>query len=438
MTDKTSEKEIQNFFAAFANFGIVREELFSVLVQRYEALPSQGKDGSKPDISASFSRSFENANSSASNSPLLLRKADSFFAKDSPHNSPQSLDSPPRSPPFSGVVKNECQAMLLILRVWLSQSGALYKRQHPQFFRSIATFLADVNDPRMNGLKLQLIKNKSASELDSALPFYQAITQARQTSPVKEGFEKSFKGGLFNKYSVREVAEGITFVMFRVYSSIGPSELHDGSWQGNERMIRAPHIHALSVLFNRISTLCIWEILGAESQEKRVENFSKCLELTKTLKKMNNFEGMASVASVFSNAAISRLKPLWSCLDSKALKKVKKFENYFKPQKNYKSYSSLLAKSNQNGPLLPWLAPKLRELRYMYDGNAKTTPEGFVCYSFLQMLGQSVNKYLEHKKTPYNVPVPDCDLVHIFEAVPNLDADYVEDVLYGRSQELFA
>ena len=30
---------------------------------------------------------------------------------------------------------------------------------------------------------------------------------------------------------MNEVAEALTFVMFRVFKAIGPSELHDGAWQ---------------------------------------------------------------------------------------------------------------------------------------------------------------------------------------------------------------
>ena len=48
---------------------------------------------------------------------------------------------------------------------------------------------------------------------------------------AKSGFNSSLEQSLFDHYTVQELAEGITFVMFRVYGSIGPSELHDGSWQ---------------------------------------------------------------------------------------------------------------------------------------------------------------------------------------------------------------
>jgi len=103
---------------------------------------------------------------------------------------------------------------------------------------------------------------------------------------------------LYSQYSVDDIAKGITFVMFRVFKSLGPSELHDGSWQvchewvlcifeyyklcvivfgglflsflnfhfssffskGAKRSVTAPHLHALSLLFNRIAFLCVIEV----------------------------------------------------------------------------------------------------------------------------------------------------------------------------------
>ena len=65
----------------------------------------------------------------------------------------------------------------------------------------------------------------------------------------------------------------------------------------------------------------------------------------------------------------------------------------------------------------------------MYDGNQKTASDGTLSYDFLQMVGQSVNRYLQYKRPPLNVPTPKKHLVMSLEAVPNLDPDYVEVVL---------
>ena len=50
--------------------------------------------------------------------------------------------------------------------------------------------------------------------------------------------------------------------------------------------------------------------------DRRFTALEKTIELANTLRKMNNFEGMAAVTSVFGNAAVKRLKPLWQNLHS--------------------------------------------------------------------------------------------------------------------------
>jgi hypothetical protein len=59
------------------------------------------------------------------------------------------------------------------------------------------------------------------------------------------------------------------------------------------------------------------QILYSSSRESQEAALSKTIELAKALKKMKNFEGMAAVTSVFGNATIQRLKPLWASLKKK-------------------------------------------------------------------------------------------------------------------------
>ncbi len=133
---------------------------------------------------------------------------------------------------------------------------------------------------------------------------------------------------------------------------------------------------------------------------KKVLNFYFSI-LNLTFSQMNNFEGMASVVSVFGNAAIQRLKPLWNSLPSKVIshfcigslfwftfsmevvKKCQKLQQLLLPVRNYKEYVTLV--SSRSPPMLPWIAPKLRELRFLYDGNRKFKEDGSIDYEFLMV-----------------------------------------------------
>lgn len=207
--------------------------------------------------------------------------------------------------------------------------------------------------------------------------------QASSPTPMMIPARKEFSTEplLFAKYSVDDIAKGITFVMFRVFKSLGPSELHDGSWQVRVQTLRerererylfsiVKNIRNIWVYFlfdsyffifkgnkekchcstfacseSPVQQNCVslrhwgivhflrmmssefWlltddaleqkQILYSNSRESQEAALSKTIELAKSLKKMKNFEGMAAVTSVFGNATIQRLKPLWANLKKK-------------------------------------------------------------------------------------------------------------------------
>ncbi len=119
-----------------------------------------------------------------------------------------------------------------------------------------------------------LLRGNSSSKLDSELPLMQSIRVRKQreenmcicrliilffqtlylgavpqtptasssssaaaivsgSPPPSSKTEPSTEPMLFSKYSLEEIADAVTFVMFRVFKSLGPAELHDGAWQVN-------------------------------------------------------------------------------------------------------------------------------------------------------------------------------------------------------------
>jgi len=322
------------------------------------------------------------------------------------------------------------RAVRYILEEWMRQSGAVYERLSPKFFRMVVKYVSESGDNKLNNLKLTLLKQKTKNQMDPSLTLMKSINVLQNSQ-----HDASFVPVLFKKYNVADVAVAVTFVMHRVFRSVGPSELHDNAWQGKERSHRAPHLHALSLLFNRLSFLCVVEILFSPTEEERDEAFAKCAELANSLKKMGNFEGMAAVTSVFGNCAIQRAKPLWRKASRRVSKKTHQLEQILNPAKNYASYWGLF--NTQEPPLLPWFAPKLRELRFMYDGNPKTNSDGTVDYSFLQLCGKSINEYLQFKAVEYSFGSVDDELIDILERVMDYDLDPIDDALYAQSVLLF-
>ena len=108
------------------------------------------------------------------------------------------------------------------------------------------------------------------------------------------------------------IACGITFVMFRAFKALEPMEFHDGfqvfiffpfffffffssclrqktktnKKQGEHRKTQSPHLHFLGLIFNRLNSLCVNEILFHEEEERRVIALEKSIDLAYTLRKV--------------------------------------------------------------------------------------------------------------------------------------------------------
>ena len=208
----------------------------------------------------------------------------------------------------------------------MNQSGAVYQRQFPKFFRTVASYFSACGDPKMNQIKvvvvfflfcflffcffvflffcffvflffcffvfccfvfvvlfllfffvfvfvllfyslliylicyseqLTLLRNKSRNQADASLLllrhlhwfssfsflflflfplsflslFFHSLFLLNSFCQINKELSQHLTPRLFQKYSVNEVANAVTFLMFRVFKCLGPSELHDGAWQ---------------------------------------------------------------------------------------------------------------------------------------------------------------------------------------------------------------
>jgi len=169
---------------------------------------------------------------------------------------------------------------------------------------------------------------------------------------------------LFKLGEVKEIAERVTYYMWKSYKLISPSELFDGAWQGEKRKKEAPWIDKLGMIFNQFSFVCAIAILNAP-EEERLNVLIKVIELAYHLKKMKNYEGMGAVGGVFGQASIQRLKPLWASLPKKIIAKRKEVERLLNPKNNYdwleKSISHARA---ERLPCIPLIAPRVHTLSH--------------------------------------------------------------------------
>jgi len=227
--------------------------------------------------------------------------------------------------------------------------------------------------------------------------------------------------------------------MWKSYKLITPSELSDGAWQGKKRTREAPNIDKMGNIFNQFSFLCAISVLSAP-EEERLNTLIKVIELAYLLKKMHNYEGMGAVGGVFGQASIQRLKPLWASLPKKVVAKRKEVERLLNPKNNYEVLEKYISHAQSEGfPCIPLIAPRLRNLRYLYDTKKSKTEGGMIEFSFLMKTGSYIHKILPRKGKGYNFQVSELKgdpLSCVFETNYSIDNDKMEDVLYERSKSI--
>mmetsp|Transcript_13024 Transcript_13024/g.17658 ORF Transcript_13024/g.17658 Transcript_13024/m.17658 type:complete len:269 (+) Transcript_13024:275-1081(+) len=191
-------------------------------------------------------------------------------------------------------------------------------------------------------------------------------------------------------------------MMWGTFQNIQASEFLDGAW---ERREQSPHLAAMSDTFNRLSSIIVESILFSPDQFRhRVLQYS--IKLANLFWTMKNFQGLAAVVSGLNQSSITRLKPLWADLKTKYRKKFQFFDQLLSPNKNFKNYRKILQLTEP--PILPWLSPKLRELRFLYDGNSTTNEFGFVNLTHLMNIGESIQSILDYQKQEFVFLSPCC------------------------------
>jgi hypothetical protein len=234
---------------------------------------------------------------------------------------------------------------------------------------------------------------------------------------------------LFEIGSHSVVAKAVTLVMFSAYRKIDPSELHNGGRdsEGNN-IVSAPYITEMSGIFNRLSNLMIEAILM--TKEDPIVAFEWCILFAKAFLKLRNFEGLAACISALNHTSIRRLKFLWDGLSSKSKKTWKAMEELMSPRNNFYNYTNAL--KNASPPFLPWVSPKVREIRALYDRNAKFLPNGEIDMSAMMGISISIRDFLRFQSHPYTFSWIDKSIIKKLLEKPSID----EEVFYKTSLQL--
>jgi len=334
-------------------------------------------------------------------------------------------------PPSSHEEEGGVSILWHVLHEWMALTGGGYAKSDKSFHRSVVQFLSDTTQPEANNIKLSLLRQK-ANQTDDAERIILSLKKV-----IKTPFVRMEENWFLQKYSPQDIANAITLVISHVFHFLQPNEMHD-VFQGSEREQKSPHIHLLGLIFNKISSVFVQEILNSSEYGGCLDSVEKSIEVASLLKKMNNFEGCSAVMSALDAASIRRLKPVWDEVKPKLLKTRKKVQLSLDHHAYWDSFRS------SKPPLIPYFAPKLRDLRYLYD-SLKFDSEELQFeekWNNIMKVGKSIEEYLQYRSFEYSFETPPHQLVQLFRGGEDssglvFDFDSFEDMMYEQSLSVF-
>jgi len=274
-------------------------------------------------------------------------------------------------------------------------------------------------------VKLALLRSKRHRKAS-------AVGEGLGLQVIEEGGSKGDEAALFRGYRSSHVARHLTAVDWREFAAITPDELLLKGWQGKDRHTAAPHLSALADRFDAVSFWVATQILVPESPQLQIKVLASFIKIMKRLVDMHNHQTASQILAALNMAAVQRLKKVWAGLSFKLQETFDEIDELFSPAGNYARYRELLRglEERRSEPVLPYVAVFLRDVVYVFDGNADTTADGEALnVEKLELLSQQVLRLKALQGLPFSFQLKRDLLLY----VRNLKGALDEEMLYTIS-----
>jgi len=169
------------------------------------------------------------------------------------------------------------------------------------------------------------------------------------------------------QFDEEAIAKQLCLVDSDIYHSIRPVELMNQSWNKSSLKHRAVNVLRMIERFNQVSNWVALSILYQEKLQQRVKIYEKFISLLDHLRKLNNFNSLLAVMSGLNNSAVFRLQFTRDEISSKSKKLFEEYMELMNNKNSYKNYREAL--HTVNPPCVPYLGVYLTDLTFIEDGN---------------------------------------------------------------------
>ncbi|KAE8585786.1 hypothetical protein XENTR_v10021455 [Xenopus tropicalis] len=260
--------------------------------------------------------------------------------------------------------------------------------------------------------------------IDTSQGFDQDIIR---TLPGSPSFNKKRKVSLlFDHLEPSELADHLSYLEFKCFCRILHIDFRSYTLQNSLREI--PRLERSVTLCNSISQWVQLMILNRPTPQQRAEVFTKFIQVTQKLRKLQNFNTLMAVIGGLCHSAISRLKETHSHLSQEVLKTMSEMTELVSSSSNYSTYRRVY--NECVGFKIPILGVQLKDLVSLNEALPDYLDNGKFNVSKLRGLYLHILELLHLQKT---VPKFKADKDVILLLTSSLDLFHTEDEIYSLS-----
>ena len=175
-------------------------------------------------------------------------------------------------------------------------------------------------------------------------------------------------------------------------------------------------------------------MIGEQQLKPRAKLIQKFIATADQLRQLQNYNGLMAVLAGLNHISVQRLKKSWAVIASKYRDAFHRLEALMAPRSNYRAYRRLLKTSQP--PVIPYLGVLLRDLTFIYDGNARwlDKEQGVVNFERMTMTWQQLRDLRHIQSHGYDSLNLADDRLCAY--LSNLPTSIDEDELHHKSLQL--
>jgi RasGEF domain/RhoGEF domain/RasGEF N-terminal motif len=283
------------------------------------------------------------------------------------------------------------------------------------------------------------LKEKRADESDEVCGDGDAQGKGNESHESNDGGANSDDDGdnelmvddFWMRFSVREIAEQLTWGDYAVYDRIRVTEFAGLAWQDESeqrRERRAPSIVQLIERVNKIARIVAHSIVDDPTKRERTRRLKMWCQVMRELLALQNFTSLIAISSALDDPAVHRLKATFAALSPKYRALIETIKRIFDPTKSYKAFRTRYA--NCRSPCVPFIGVYLRDIVFIEDGNPDDV-RGLINVHKRSLAHDVLSDLLQHQEHPYAVK----ENQRFQHYLANYTIDYDDDQMWDLSRE---